>query len=188
MERKWKRLSERIMYRAEAGLSNRAFFVHWIWFESVCLRVCLSSCVWEKDWKGMSEGNSHQITLAPPPPPPPLLSLVQSSQPGVGVGYANPGRLSACPFRGSRAARCFLHTHPHSCRVLRTWMVEPSQQVSHTIMRVCVWERAETFLETHSSLLLSSVLLSYCSFPPSSSTPLCCFPCPSSSPLPLQLH
>ena len=188
MERKWKRLSERIMYRAEAGLSNRAFFVHWIWFESVCLRVCLSSCVWEKDWKGMSEGNSHQITLAPPPPPPPLLSLVQSSQPGVGVGYANPGRLSACPFRGSRAARCFLHTHPHSCRVLRTWMVEPSQQVSHTIMRVCVWERAETFLETHSSLLLSSVLLSYCSFPPSSRTPLCCFPCPSSSPLPLQLH
>lgn len=91
---------------------------------------------------------------------------MQSSQAGVGVGYANTGCLSACPFRGSRAARCFLHTHPHSCRVQRTWRVEPSQQVSHTLACVCIWSwnfPRDTL--THSSLLLSSVLLSSFSFP-----------------------
>lgn len=109
-------------------------------------------CVCETE----EEGKSNQLILAVSPP------LVWSSQAGLGVGYANPGRLSACPFRGSRAARCFLHTHPHSRRVQRTWRLKPTQQVSHTLHVY----GAETFLETHSSLLLlSSVLLSSFSLP-----------------------
>lgn len=127
-------------------------------------------CVRDRNWKKEGEKSYY-----PRPPTP----VVQSSRPAVGVGYANPGCLSACPFRGSRAARCLSHTHPHSCRVQRTWWVEPSQQVSHTLACVCVYG-AETFLETHSHTLpsFSPLSCSHLSPFPSSSTPLCCFPCP----------
>lgn len=90
-----------------------------------------------------------------------MTPFVPSSQPGVGVGYANTVCLSACPFRGSRAARCFLHTPPHLHRLQKTF----PRDTSHT---------------------LPSFPLSYSPVPSSSCTPLCCFPCPSFFALPLQ--
>lgn len=90
-----------------------------------------------------------------------MTPFVLSSQPGVGVGYANTVCLSACPFRGSRAARCFLHTPPHLHRLQKTF----PRDTSHT---------------------LPSFPLSYSPLPSSSCTPLCCFLCPSFSPLSLQ--
>ncbi len=121
--------------------------------------VCVCVCVWEGRNK---EGKNHQIILAAPSPP------LQSSQSGVGVGYANPGCLSACPFRGSRAeqhAASCTHTLTHAeCRGLGG-----SSLVSrcHTRLHVCTYG-AETFLgraTLNALFLLSSVLLSSFSFP-----------------------
>lgn len=102
------------------------------------------------------------------PCPPPF---VDSGQLRVGVGHANAAHLSACPFRGCRTARCLLHTLEGLSLVSR----------SHTCLRACASNGCtpapQPFLEAHSGSpsLLPSVLLSPL---PSSSTPLCCFPCP----------
>lgn len=134
----------------------------------MCSFVCICIYVCERE----KEVKSSQIILASPP-------FLQSSQAVVGVGYANTGRLSACPFRGNRAVHCS-HTLTHAeCRGLGG--SSPVSR-SHTHIYVCVYG-AGTFLETHSlsvSLLSSGLFL--LSPPPAH---LCVV---APLPLPLQPH
>lgn len=58
------------------------------------------------------------------------------------------------------------YTHPHSCRVQRTWMVEPSQQVLSALAFACIWS-----WNFPSDTLIGSICLSLPSFPAALSPP-----------------
>lgn len=81
------------------------------------------------------------------------------------MGHANAARLSACPFRGCRTARCLLHTPLHLCRQLEGWSLVSR---SHTCSRVCA-SNVCTLVLPHLRLFLQALSST---FPPSVCPPL----------------
>lgn len=65
----------------------------------------------------------------------------QRDQAGFGVGYANTRCLSACPFRGCKAACCFSYSHTHTLTRAESRLLGGSSLFSRsqTLSHVCIW-------------------------------------------------